>query len=111
MGKYLIMGAALGIVLAAQPLTEAAASVYAARELTLGQFASPSSLSLGLPKTAIGKGTGRVHIPAGAENLVGEERLPGGVLGIGAVGHIGMAVHGCDGRTMARSLRVSRSAR
>ena len=71
---------------------------------------------MGLPTTAIGKDTGRVapgraHIPAGAENLVGEERLPGGVLGVGVVGRIGMAVHGCDGRITARSLRVSRSAR
>jgi hypothetical protein len=72
---------------------------------------------MGLLTTANGKSTSRVrlpghaHIPAGAENLVGEERLPGGALGVGPVGRIGMAVHGCDGHTTARSLRVSRSAR
>ena len=88
MGKYPITAAALGIALAAQPLTEAAASVYAARELIWAKFASPSSFSMGLPTTAIGKGTGRVghpgraHIPAGAANLVGEERLPGGPSGL-----------------------------
>ena len=49
MGKYLIMGAALGIVLAAQPLTEAAASVYTARELTLGQ-SHPELIQYGAPK-------------------------------------------------------------
>ena len=80
--------------------------------LLWAKAASPSSFSMGLPTTAIGKGTsrvglpGRAHIPAGAENLVGEERLPGGVLGVSVVGRIGMAVHGCDDRTTARSLRV-----
>jgi len=53
----------------------------------------------------------REHIPAGAENLLGEEHRPGVVPKVGAAGPTGMVVHGCDGRTTAPSLRVWRSAR
>ena len=49
MGKYPITAAALGIALAAQPLTEAAASVYAGRELTLGQSRQPQLIQYGAP--------------------------------------------------------------
>ena len=85
--------------------------------LLWAKVASPNSFSMGLPTTAIGKSAGRTelrgrgHILVGAGNPVGEERLPGGVLLVGAAGRIGLAVHGCDDRITARSLRVSRSAR
>ena len=47
MGKYPITAAALGIALAAQPLTEAAASVYATRGLTLGQVRQSEPIQYG----------------------------------------------------------------
>ena len=67
---------------------------------------------MGLLTTANGKSTSRVrlpghaHIPAGAENLVGEERLPGGALGVGPVGRIGMAVHATGRRLQLRPDKI-----
>src|SRR5437867_1913610 len=87
------------------------------RRLPVASFARPSLSSMGFPTAADRQATHRArllareHIPAGADNLVGEEHRLGVVLQVGAAGPIGTAARGYDGRTTAPSLRVWRSAR